>query len=83
VSCSQRCLCARVLGVCRREGAELIDDTFLRDVILNFIIAGRDTTANALSWCIYTICSHPAVEAKVGRQQHVHPLLPCAVCVHA
>ena len=49
-----------------REGAETLDDKFYRDLIMNFIIAGRDTTANALSWCIYTITTHPAVETKVG-----------------
>ena len=27
-------------------------DSQLRDFVLNLIIAGRDTTAQALSWCI-------------------------------
>ena len=55
-----------VVVVCAiREGAEALDDKFYRDLIMNFIIAGRDTTANALSWCIYTITTHPAVETKV------------------
>lgn len=40
-------------------------DKELRDVILNFIIAGRDTTAQALSWTFYMLISHPNVENKL------------------
>lgn len=39
-------------------------DKELRDIILNFIIAGRDTTAQALSWSIYLLCQHPHVVEK-------------------
>lgn len=41
------------------------EDRFLRDVVLNFIIAGRDTTAQALSWCTYLLTQNPDKEAKV------------------
>jgi cytochrome P450 len=34
------------------------NDSTLRDVILNMIIAGRDTTAQALSWAFYRMCIH-------------------------
>lgn len=37
----------------------------LRDVVLNFVIAGRDTTAATLSWCIYMIITHPHVSERV------------------
>ncbi len=47
------------------EGAELIDDVFLRDVIMNYIIAGRDTTASALTWTLFSISTHPQVEQRV------------------
>lgn len=40
-------------------------DKFLRDVTTNFILAGRDTTAIALSWFFYLITQHPAVEEKI------------------
>ncbi|KAI9306556.1 cytochrome P450, partial [Cunninghamella echinulata] len=40
-------------------------DKELRDIILNFIIAGRDTTAQALSWTFYMLISHPTIEAKL------------------
>ncbi|MCO5567361.1 hypothetical protein L7F22_021051 [Adiantum nelumboides] len=40
-------------------------DQELRDAILNFVIAGRDTTAITLSWFIYCVCNHPHVADKV------------------
>lgn len=41
------------------------DDRSLRDVVLNFVIAGRDTTAATLSWIIYMITTHPEVAEKL------------------
>lgn len=43
-------------------------DKFLRDVTTNFILAGRDTTAIALSWFFFLITQHPAVEARILRE---------------
>lgn len=37
----------------------------LRDVVLNFVIAGRDTTATTLSWAIYMTITHPHVAQKL------------------
>eukprot|EP00661_Eupelagonemidae_sp_cell13_P006113 gene6113-2457_t len=47
-----------------RSNEEGISDKELRDIILNFLIAGRDTTANALSWAFYRLCIHPEVQEK-------------------
>lgn len=44
---------------------ESLTDKMLRDVILNFIIAGRDTTAVTLSWFVYLLSTHPEVADKV------------------
>ncbi|CAN1236637.1 Cytochrome P450 704C1 [Linum grandiflorum] len=41
------------------------DPTYLRDIILNFVIAGKDTTAATLSWFVYMMCKHPDVQDKV------------------
>uniref|UniRef100_K3X3A6 Cytochrome P450 n=1 Tax=Globisporangium ultimum (strain ATCC 200006 / CBS 805.95 / DAOM BR144) TaxID=431595 RepID=K3X3A6_GLOUD len=41
------------------------DPTFLRDIVVNFLIAGRDTTAQALSWFFYCLSQHPDVEHKI------------------
>lgn len=42
-----------------------MNDKYLRDLIMNFLIAGRDTTAQALSWCLYLLCEHPDIQDKV------------------
>lgn len=41
------------------------DEQFLRDLIMNFLIAGRDTTAQALSWTFYLLAQHPTIEAHL------------------
>jgi len=46
------------------DGSELSDKQ-LRDVVLNMIIAGRDTTAQALTWSMLLLSTHPEVEEKI------------------
>ena len=43
----------------------LPSDQYLRDVMLNFLIAGRDTTAVALTWLFLELSRHPEVVAKI------------------
>ncbi|KAL2537099.1 Cytochrome [Forsythia ovata] len=45
-----------------------VDPKYLRDITLNFIIAGKDTTATTLSWFIYMLCKHPLVQEKVAQE---------------
>lgn len=47
------------------ENDELLDNKELRDMVLNFIIAGRDTTAQALSWTFYMLLLHPRIEKRL------------------
>ncbi|XP_061987248.1 cytochrome P450 704B1 [Populus nigra] len=42
-----------------------LTDKSLRDVVLNFVIAGRDTTATTLSWAIYMVMTHNHVAEKL------------------
>ena len=49
----------------KNENDQLLNDRELRDTVLNFIIAGRDTTAQALSWTFYNLMLHPRVESKL------------------
>ncbi|GAA97031.1 uncharacterized protein L969DRAFT_54045 [Mixia osmundae IAM 14324] len=39
--------------------ASRVDRTQVRDSILNLILAGRDTTAQALSWCFFRLIQQP------------------------
>ncbi|KAI9484494.1 cytochrome P450 [Zychaea mexicana] len=57
-------LMARFMSARNTQGRPL-DDVELRDMILNFIIAGRDTTAQALSWLLYNVLLHPRIEEKL------------------
>jgi cytochrome P450 len=40
-------------------------DETLRDVMLNMVIAGRDTTAQALSWSFFRMCTEAGVQQKL------------------
>jgi cytochrome P450 len=46
----------------------LHDDKLLRDTILNFLIAGRDTTAQALSWAVLMLAQNPEAEAALAAE---------------
>jgi len=41
------------------------DDRYLQDLVLNFLIAGRDTTAQSMSWILGLVTQHPEVEQKI------------------
>ncbi|KAG2531902.1 hypothetical protein JM18_001524, partial [Phytophthora kernoviae] len=36
-----------------------VDPMYLRDIVVNFLIAGRDTTAQALSWFFFNLSQNP------------------------
>ncbi|XP_042476877.1 cytochrome P450 86B1-like [Macadamia integrifolia] len=40
-------------------------DKFLRDICVNFILAGRDTSSVALSWFFWLIGKNPVVEERI------------------
>lgn len=42
-----------------------LSDRFLRDIVLNFMIAGRDTTSILLTWMSYMLYEHRDVELKL------------------
>nr|QWK52380.1 cytochrome P450 96A2-2 [Isatis tinctoria] len=44
------------------------DDKFLRDTILAFILAGRDTTASALTWFFWLLSENPQVINKIRQE---------------
>ncbi|KXS19426.1 cytochrome P450 [Gonapodya prolifera JEL478] len=49
------------------DGSELTDRQ-MRDVVINFLIAGRDTTAQTLSWCFWELCHHPEAFARLREE---------------
>jgi cytochrome P450 len=42
-----------------------LSDKYLSDILLNFFIAGRDTTAILLTWTFYLLSQNPDVETKL------------------
>lgn len=47
------------------ENGQPFSDTFLRDICVNFILAGRDTSSVALSWFFWLLHQNPAVEDAI------------------
>ncbi|EXC25396.1 Cytochrome P450 704C1 [Morus notabilis] len=47
---------------------EKMNDKYLRDIVLNFMIAGKDSTAGTLSWFFYMLCKNPLVQEKVAQE---------------
>lgn len=41
------------------------DETYLRDIVVSFLLAGRDTVASALTSFFWVLSAHPAVEAAI------------------
>lgn len=70
------------------EGKNEFNDRALRDIILNFIVAGRDTSAVAMSWFFYMLCWHPEVTDKIREElnllerQQITPGIRCHLPGH-
>ncbi|OMP00540.1 Cytochrome P450 [Corchorus olitorius] len=50
------------------KNPETMNDKYLRDIILSFMFAGKDTTANTLSWFFYMLCKNPLIQEKVAQE---------------
>ena len=47
------------------ETGEGMDSRQLRDEVMTLLLAGHETTANALTWCFYLLSQHPQVEDRL------------------
>ena len=47
------------------DGRPAYSDKFLRDICVNFILAGRDTSSVALAWFFWLLGKNPAVEDRI------------------
>eukprot|EP00008_Paramoeba_atlantica_P014803 CAMPEP_0201477160 /NCGR_PEP_ID=MMETSP0151_2-20130828/2240_1 /ASSEMBLY_ACC=CAM_ASM_000257 /TAXON_ID=200890 /ORGANISM="Paramoeba atlantica, Strain 621/1 / CCAP 1560/9" /LENGTH=491 /DNA_ID=CAMNT_0047857785 /DNA_START=343 /DNA_END=1818 /DNA_ORIENTATION=+ len=50
------------------EQGNLPTDKYLRDLIVNFMLAGRDTTASGLSWTIFHVYQYPELLEKARKE---------------
>ncbi|XP_020253842.1 cytochrome P450 94C1-like [Asparagus officinalis] len=48
------------------------DDRYLRDIVVSFLLAGRDTVASGLTTLILLLSDHPEVVAKMRREIHAN-----------
>lgn len=48
------------------ETQERPDDEQIRDEIMTLFMAGHETTANALTWALYLLAQHPAIDERAG-----------------
>ncbi|HEX6478063.1 MAG TPA: cytochrome P450 [Ktedonobacteraceae bacterium] len=58
-------LLSMLLSLRDEETGEGMNDQQLRDEVMTLIIAGHETTANALAWSLYLISQHPQVERRL------------------
>jgi cytochrome P450 len=58
-------------------GARMSNDQ-LQDEVMTILLAGHETTANALDWALYLLARHPGEAEKVGEELHrvLGPVLP-------
>ncbi|KAL4133398.1 hypothetical protein PRIC2_003716 [Phytophthora ramorum] len=58
--------------------SQQFDPKYLRDIVVNFLVAGRDTTAQALSWFFVDLSKNPHVEVAI-RKEMAEKLQPAEV----
>ncbi|KAK6912982.1 Cytochrome P450 [Dillenia turbinata] len=44
------------------------EDEFIRDMIISFIMAGRDTTSAAMTWLFWLLSRHPKIEQELAQE---------------
>jgi cytochrome P450 len=55
------------------ETGETMTDSQIRDEVLTFLLAGHETTSNALAWTFYLLSLHPEIRTKV--REEVYPVM--------
>lgn len=51
-----------------KQGDSRFGDRALRDIMINYILAGKDSTSAAICWTIYLLVLHPEVAVKVREE---------------
>ncbi|KAG0311463.1 hypothetical protein BGZ97_011863 [Linnemannia gamsii] len=58
----------KAIAVLDKEDGSVLSDLELRDVFVNFMIAGRDTTALTLTWQFYSLMANPRILKNVLKE---------------
>lgn len=54
-----------LLAAVDEASGEAVDDQFVRDQALTLLLAGHETTANALAWVWHLLAAHPEAEVRL------------------
>jgi cytochrome P450 len=88
---SGRDLLSMLMAVKDEETGETMSDRQLRDEVMTLVLAGHETTANALSWTFYLLSRHPDVERRLfaeiskvleGRPPSIDDLAKLTLCAN-
>jgi cytochrome P450 len=60
------------MNLTNEETGEPFSDEYLRDIVMNFMIAGRDTTSNALTWTFHLLAHNPECLLKLREELQAH-----------
>jgi cytochrome P450 len=60
-------LLSRFLMESEKDPEEMTDG-YLRDIILSFMSAGKDSSGTTLSWFFYMLCKNPLIQEKVAQE---------------
>lgn len=52
----------------RDDDGAAMTDRLLRDEVMTLLLAGHETTANALSWCLVRLADDPAIRERLERE---------------
>lgn len=62
----------RLIEARDEETGEALDEVQIRDEVVTLMLAGHETTANALTWTLYLLATHPEVEARLAEDLDAH-----------
>ena len=62
---AQHDLLSMLLEAQDEESGQGLSDRQVRDEVFTLLFAGHETTANALTWALYLLAQHPAVEQRL------------------
>lgn len=57
-----------VLLAARDDNGDPMTDRLIRDEVMTLLLAGHETTANALSWCVYRLARDPVTRERIERE---------------
>ena len=53
-----------ILLLARDDEGQGLTDLEIRDEVETFMFEGHDTTKSAISWCLYNLAKHPAIQSR-------------------